>query len=94
MQQVFDFLAGKISPEDFKKIWYSNEKLRNRINFYLALCGETCGGAEVEQVINDIILEHPESLGKSKRIKMAKQRIKEVFRSPMKEIYTNMNLWM
>ncbi|MBQ7445549.1 MAG: hypothetical protein IJS71_06405 [Clostridia bacterium] len=161
MQQVFDFLAGNISPEDFKIIWYSNEKLRNWINdlidlkspldpawnnypyqghraaihnhyngsveefirksdaakqkkksvfgtgwalnaiaavvviaypdvkithkyedeikFYLALCGEIYGGEEVEQVINDIILEHPESLGRSKRIKMAKQRIREVF---------------
>jgi len=54
-------------------------KYEDEINFYLALCGETFGGEEVEQVISNIILEHPDSIGKSKRIKMAKQRIKEVF---------------
>lgn len=163
MNQVFDFLAGRISPEDFKLMWYSDEKLRNwinelidlkspldptwdnypyngyraaihnyyngsvedfirrsdeaeekrnkksifrigwalnaiasvviiaypdveithkyddEINFYLALCGDTFGGAEVEKVINDIIQEYPNSLSKSKRIKQAKQRIREVF---------------
>ena len=32
MNQVFDFLAGRISPEDFKLMCYSDEKLRNWIN--------------------------------------------------------------
>ena len=32
MNLVFDFLAGRIPVEDFKKEWYSDEKLRNWIN--------------------------------------------------------------
>lgn len=41
MKEVFDFLSGELSPYEFKKIWYSNQNIRNWINNLIDLKTES-----------------------------------------------------
>lgn len=41
MKEVFDFLSGELSPNEFKKIWYSNQNIRNWINNLIDLKTES-----------------------------------------------------
>lgn len=79
MVDIYDFIYHfllrtlpdrKIVPTDY----YS--KLAD---VHLAAVGECYGGPEVEDMINDIIMGLPEDLSKTKKVKLAKEKLRELF---------------
>lgn len=56
-----------------------DQTLSKKFDFMLDACPESVDGPEVEQVIEDIFESIPADLSKTKRVKMFKDKIKEVF---------------
>lgn len=63
-------------PEDGITI---DETLEKKFDFMLDACPEAVDGPEVEQVIEDLLESLPAELSKAKRVKLFKEKVKEVF---------------
>ena len=63
-------------PEDGIVI---DETLEKKFDFMLDACPEAVDGPEVEQVIEELLESLPAELSKAKRVKLFKERVKEVF---------------
>ena len=63
-------------PEDGIVI---DQTLRRKFDFMLDACPESVDGPEVQQVIEDLLEALPADLSKAKRVKLFKERVKEVF---------------
>lgn len=74
-QFLYYFLAYALPDKKINRIdYYSKLSL-----LYLDVVGECYGGPEVEDLINDIIINLPEELSKTKKIKLAKEKMRELF---------------
>lgn len=56
-----------------------DETLEKKFDFMLDACPEAVDGPEVEQVIEDLLESLPAELSKAKRVKLFKEKVKEVF---------------
>ena len=63
-------------PEDGIVI---NEMLEKKFDFMLDACPEAVDGPEVEQIIEELLESLPADLSKAKRVKLFKEKVKEVF---------------
>lgn len=63
-------------PEDGIVI---DETLEKKFDFMLDACPEAVDGPEVEQVIEDLLESLPAELSRTKRVKLFKEKVKEVF---------------
>ena len=66
----------RVFPEDGITI---DETLEKKFDFMLDACPEAVDGPEVEQVIEDLLESLPAELSKAKRVKLFKDKVKEVF---------------
>ena len=72
---IYHFLAYTLPDREINKIKYYDDLS----DIYLSAVGECYGGPEVEYLINDIIMSLPEELSKTKRVKLAKEKMRELF---------------
>ena len=56
-----------------------DEMLSKKFDFMLDACPEAIDGPEVEQVIEDLLESLPADLPKTKRVKLFKEKVKEIF---------------
>lgn len=56
-----------------------DQTLHNKFNFMLDACPEAVDGPEVQQFLDDLLKSLPADLSKAKRVKLFKERVKEVF---------------
>lgn len=69
-------ILAEAFPEDGIVI---DETLEKKFDFMLDACPEAVEGVEVEQVIEDLLESLPAELSKAKRVKLFKEKVKEVF---------------
>ena len=69
-------ILAEAFPEDSIII---DETLEKKFDFMLDACPEAVDGPEVEQVIEDLLESLPAELSKAKRVKLFKEKVKEVF---------------
>ena len=69
-------ILAEAFPEDGITI---DETLEKKFDFMLDACPEAVDGPEVEQVIEDLLESLPAELSKAKRVKLFKDKVKEVF---------------
>ena len=69
-------ILAEAFPEDGITI---DETLEKKFDFMLDACPEAVDGPEVEQVIEDLLESLPAELSKAKRVKLFKEKVKEVF---------------
>lgn len=60
-----------------------DQTLREKHNFMLDACPEYIGGSEVDHLLDELLETLPEGLSKTKRVKLYREKIKELF--PMRD---------
>ena len=70
IKDIFSILYPEIIPTT----WYHDE-----YSFFLTVMGDYLGGPEVDDIIWDIVKSYPAEMGKTKRKKAVKEKLKEVF---------------
>lgn len=76
IHSCLSYILEEAFPEDGIVI---DETLNNKFDFMLDACPEAVEGVEVEQVIEDLLESLPTELSKAKRVKLFKEKVKEVF---------------
>ena len=79
MVDIYDFIYHFLERAlpDRKITWI--DYYRKLADVYLDAVGECYGGPEVEDMINDIIMGLPEELSKTKKVKLAREKMRELF---------------
>ncbi len=86
-KESWDTKGGKSAIHGYIKMWLkgnaieftSTERYTNEFNFLISIMPDYINSSKAEALIDQIALSVPESLGKTKRLKMIKTKIKEAF---------------